>query len=234
MSATLYMIPCPISENDYSVLPQYVMESIYALDHFIVERAKTARKFLKEINHPIPLQEIFIEEMDKHDKNFAKTICKEWIDKGLTFGIISEAGCPGVADPGASLVAIAHEKKAKVVPLIGPSSILLALMASGMNGQNFTFHGYLPNQQEALIKKLSQIEKNISHNRSAEIFIETPYRNKAMWNTLTKLVSGNIKLCIASDITGQSEYIKTMRLSEWKKESFPLADKIPAIYILGT
>lgn len=227
------MIPCPIAENDHS-LPQYVIDNIHSLDHFIVERAKTARRFIKSINHPIPLPEIHIEEMDKHDGAFAQSVLSDWLDSDYNIGIISEAGCPGIADPGAELVAIAHRRNIQVIPLIGPSSILLALMASGMNGQTFTFHGYLPNKKEQLSRKLKEIEKSVLRNKSAEIFIETPYRNDAIFNEIIKTCSPNISLCIAADITGKNEYIKTKKLKTWKKTGLPLKDKQPAIFILGS
>ena len=154
MSSTLYMIPCPISEDATHTIPMYVRERIYKITHFIVERSKTARKYLKEINHPISQQDLQVVEMDKHDKTYAQKVLKEWFLTGKQIGIISEAGCPGIADPGADLVSFAHKENVKVIPLIGPSSILLALMASGMNGQKFTFHGYLPNKNPDLKNKL--------------------------------------------------------------------------------
>ena len=234
MSSELYMIPCPISENDHADLSDYVIKQIHTMDHFIVERAKTARKFIKTLNHPIPLQDLIIEEMDKHDKKYALEIYKQWIQKGIKVGIISEAGCPGIADPGARYVDLAHQKGVRVIPLIGPSSILLALMASGMNGQSFSFHGYLPNRSDLLQRKLKDLERNAIKNRFAEIFMETPYRNKAMFREILSTCSNQIKLCIAADITGRDEYIKTKTIQEWKNTPFPLPDKIPAIYILGT
>lgn len=233
MSASVYMIPCPISENASHTIPAYAKEHVYKIKHFIVERSKTARKYLKEIKHPIAQQELDVVEMDKHDKFYAQRIFTDWIKEGLEIGIISEAGCPGIADPGSELVSIAHHKNIKVIPLIGPSSILLALMASGMNGQKFSFHGYLPNKMPALKNALKSLEKNINKDQSAEIFIETPYRNIALFKEIIQNVSGHIKLCIAGDITGKQEKIKTMNISEWKKHKFPFEEKMPVIFILG-
>ena len=227
------MIPCPIAETDFNSLPQYVVAVIHSLDHFIVERAKTARAFIKSTNHPKSLQNIAVEEMDKHDDQYAKTVLHEWLDQGKNIGIISEAGCPGIADPGSELVAIAHRKNIQVIPLIGPSSILLALMGSGMNGQSFTFHGYLPNKKDQISSKLKAIEKKIASQRSAEIFIETPYRNLALFSDIIKTCSSELNLCIAADITGNQEYIKTQKVKTWKKVGFPLKDKVPVIFILG-
>jgi len=231
--STVYMIPCPIAERNVSSLPTYEQELIHSLTYFIVERSKTARKFLKEIKHPISQQELHVEEMDKHDEAYAQNVLKEWLEKGHNIGIISEAGCPGIADPGAKLVAQSHRKNIQVVPLIGPSSILLSLMASGLNGQTFTFHGYLPNKKQDLVQKLKSLEKSVRHNKSSELFIETPYRNIPMFDEIIRTCSGEISLCIAADITGEQEFIKTKKIKIWKKTGFPLKDKVPAIFILG-
>lgn len=233
MAACIYMIPCPIAENATHTIPAYVKDIIFGLTHFIVERSKTARKYLKEIEHPIAQQQLEVIEMDKHDKAYAQKVLKEWIAEGKEIGIISEAGCPGIADPGAGLVKIAHKKNVKVVPLIGPSSILLALMASGMNGQKFTFHGYLPQKNQGLKNALKTIEKNINRDHSAELFIETPYRNNGLFKELTSNLPGHFKLCIAADITGEKEYIKTQTIKEWKQKKFPFQEKIPVLFILG-
>lgn len=233
MAARIYMIPCPIAENATHTIPAYVKDTIFNIKHFIVERSKTARKYLKEIQHPTPQQELDVVEMDKHDKSFAQKILKDWITQDIDIGIISEAGCPGIADPGAELVSIAHQHNVRVMPLIGPSSIFLALMASGMNGQKFTFHGYLPHKNPALKNALRSIEKSINKDRSAEIFIETPYRNQSLFKEITSSVSAQLKLCIAGDITGEKEKIQTFRIKDWKKKKFPFKDKTPAIFILG-
>lgn len=227
------MIPCPIAEIDNHSVPKYVIDAIHNIQYFIVERSKTARKYLKEIKHPISMQDLHVEEMDKHDKDYALKVFYEWSKLNVSIGVISEAGCPGIADPGSRIVHAAHKANIPVIPLIGPSSIFLALMASGMNGQQFTFHGYLPNKKDQLAKKIQFLEKSSKQNNSAEIFIETPYRNMAMFNDLLKTCHSDTWLCIASDITGQDEYIKKKRISDWKKNGFPLKNKIPAIFIIG-
>jgi len=233
MSSIIYMIPCPIAENATHTIPSYVRDTVYGLTHFIVERSKTARKFLKEIKHPVPQNQLHVEEMDKHDKSYAQKVIKEWIHEGKQIGVISEAGCPGIADPGAELVAIAHQKNVRVIPLVGPSSLLLSLMASGMNGQRFTFHGYLPAKNPATKQALKKIEREINSHNSAELFIETPYRNHNVFKEILSVLPGHFKLCIAADITGQQEFIKTQSVSEWKKRSFPFKEKIPTIFILS-
>lgn len=233
MANQLFMIPCPIAEHEHDNLPLHVILQIHELDHFIVERAKTARRFLKSLDHPIPLPEIQIEEMDKHKAYAADEILKKWNLEGYDIGVISEAGCPGIADPGTKLVSLAHEIGMRVIPLVGPSSILLALMASGMNGQQFTFHGYLPNKNSGLSKKLKFLEKKAVQEKSAEIFIETPYRNQAMLDEIIAQCQSNTRVCIAVDITGENEYIKTMSVQNWKKQKDIFTEKRPAIFILG-
>lgn len=233
MANQLFMIPCPIAEHEHENLPLHVILQIHQLDHFIVERAKTARRFLKSLDHPIPLPEIHIEEMDKHRAYAADETLKKWNAEGHQIGVISEAGCPGIADPGSKLVALAHEMGMRVIPLVGPSSILLALMASGMNGQQFTFHGYLPNKNNGLSKKLKFLEKKAIQEKSAELFIETPYRNQAMLDEIISHCHPNTKVCIAIDITGEHEYIKTMSVQNWKKQKNIFPEKRPAIFILG-
>jgi len=234
LASTLYMVPCPIAEIEQISLPTYVVEKIHAIDYFIVERSKTARKFLKAIKHPTSMQDLQIEEMDKHDKQYALKVFYEWSKLNISIGVISEAGCPGIADPGAQIVHAAHKADIQVIPLIGPSSIFLALMASGMNGQSFTFHGYLSNKKDQLIKELKAIEKQSRQKRSAEIFIETPYRNKAIFEDILRYCKADTFLCIAADITGPDEFIKKKRVSMWKKEGFPLKNKVPAIFIIGS
>lgn len=233
MANQLFMIPCPIAEHEHVNLPLYVILQIHQIDHFIVERAKTARRFLKSLDHPTPLPEIHIEEMDKHNAYAADEVLKKWNSEGHQIGVISEAGCPGIADPGSKLVAMAHDMDMKVIPLVGPSSILLALMASGMNGQQFTFHGYLPNKNNGLAKKLKSLEKKAIQDKSAELFIETPYRNKAMLEEIIKSCHSNTKVSIALDITGENEYIKTMSVHNWMKQKDIFSEKRPAIFIIG-
>jgi len=233
MSSTLFLFPCPIIEDQLETIPQYVIEKIHLVDIFITERARTTRRFLKSIDHPIPQSEIIVMEMDKHHPEIINAEFIEMARAGKTIGLFSEAGCPGVADPGALYVRKAYELGLQIKPLVGPSSILLALMASGMNGQNFAFVGYLPQQTNELTKKLKQLESLIFKSNQSQIFIETPYRNKKMVQNMLDHCSPNMQLCIAMDITGKDEYIQSKSIQLWRKTTLPELHKRPAIFILG-
>ena len=176
MKKVLYLIPCPIAEDADHTIPTYVVDVVHSLECFFAENAKTARQVIKAYRHPKPINALVVEQMNKHDANESDEIFKELLETHSQIGLLSEAGCPAVADPGSRFVDLAREAGFIIKPLIGPNSILLALMASGLNGQHFTFHGYLPNKAAPLQKKLRQIEMEISKNKSAHIFIETPYR----------------------------------------------------------
>jgi len=229
----LYPIPTTLgeTENPFDVLPQTIKRSIELLDYYIVENEKTARKFIKSICAEKVQASLHLSALNKHtqDAEYKKMIqdCVE----GKNVGLMSEAGCPGVADPGAVIVKLAHEKGIQVVPLVGPSSILLALMASGMNGQSFAFNGYIP--IEAAEKKLAikNLEKlSVSKNQS-QLFIETPYRNNKMLEDLLSSLHPETYLCVACDITLPTEYIKTMRVVNWKKTKIDLHNR-PTIFII--
>jgi 16S rRNA (cytidine1402-2'-O)-methyltransferase len=229
----LYLIPTTLgeTENPFDVLPQTIKRSIELLDYYIVENEKTARKFIKSICAEKVQASLHLSALNKHtqDAEYKKMIqdCVE----GKNVGLMSEAGCPGVADPGAVIVKLAHEKGIQVVPLVGPSSILLALMASGMNGQSFAFNGYIP--IEAAEKKLAikNLEKlSVSKNQS-QLFIETPYRNNKMLEDLLSSLHPETYLCVACDITLPTEYIKTMRVVNWKKTKIDLHNR-PTIFII--
>jgi len=229
----LYLIPTTLgeTENPFDVLPQTIKRSIELLDYYIVENEKTARKFIKSICPEKVQASLNLSALNKHtqDAEYKKMIqdCVE----GKNVGLMSEAGCPGVADPGAVIVKLAHEKGIQVVPLVGPSSILLALMASGMNGQSFAFNGYIP--IEAAEKKLAikNLEKlSVSKNQS-QLFIETPYRNNKMLEDLLSSLHPETYLCVACDITLPTEYIKTMRVVNWKKTKIDLHNR-PTIFII--
>ena len=229
----LYLIPTTLgeTENPFDVLPQTIKRSIELLDYYIVENEKTARKFIKSICPEKVQASLHLSALNKHtqDAEYKKMIqdCVE----GKNVGLMSEAGCPGVADPGAVIVKLAHEKGIQVVPLVGPSSILLALMASGMNGQSFAFNGYIP--IEAAEKKLAikNLEKvSVSKNQS-QLFIETPYRNNKMLEDLLSSLHPETYLCVACDITLPTEYIKTMRVVNWKKTKIDLHNR-PTIFII--
>ena len=229
----LYLIPTTLgeTENPFDVLPQTIKRSIELLDHYIVENEKTARKFIKSICPEKVQSSLHLSALNKHtqDSEYKKMIqdCVE----GKNVGLMSEAGCPGVADPGAVIVKLAHEKGIQVVPLVGPSSILLALMASGMNGQSFAFNGYIPidaNEKKAAIKNLEKL--SIIQNQS-QLFIETPYRNNKMLEDLLSALQPETYLCVATDITLPTEYIKTMRVVNWKKTKIDLHNR-PTIFII--
>lgn len=227
------MVPCPIIENGMSSLPRATLEVLHSLDHFIVERARTARRFIKESGHPKPIAELEIFELDKHSKVEG---LKDFILKakeGISIGIISEAGCPGVADPGAEIVAIAHRENIDVSPCVGPSSILLALMSSGMSGQSFCFNGYLSNKKPALVKQLKDLESRAHKQKQTQIFMDAPYRNEFLLSTCKEALRPNTVLCVAVDISASTEYIKTKKVSDWKLAEFKSFHKRPAIVMIG-
>ncbi|WP_414444281.1 SAM-dependent methyltransferase [Burkholderia sp. 22PA0106] len=237
MSAgTLYLIPNTLGDGDdamlAAVLPAAVQARAASLGYYIGENAKTTRVFLKKVGVERPIQEIEIRELN------VKTPAGE-IDRllapilaGADAGLVSEAGCPAVADPGALLVRRAHERGVKVVPLVGPSSILLALMASGLNGQTFAFHGYLPVDAAARAKRLRELEQQSRKGRETEIFIETPYRNQAMLETLIATCAPSTLICVAADLTLETETIVSRSAADWKKKPAPNLQKRPAIFLL--
>ena len=229
----LYLLPVPLGPdaNPKEVLPETVEKSIEFIDHYIVENEKTARRFIKAILPSKKQPELKISVLNKHTEpsehhDFIKP-CLE----GKNVGLMSEAGCPGVADPGAAIVKIAHEKGIQVVPLVGPSSILLAIMASGMNGQSFAFNGYLPIDKGEKKNALKNFER-LSHEKSqSQLFIETPYRNNKLVEDILQTLQPSTHLCIACDITLSTEYIKTKTVAQWKKEKLDLHNR-PAIFII--
>lgn len=226
------MLPCPIAEDKIGTIPSDTISIIHSLDHFIVERAKTARRFLKLASHPTTMQEIEIMELDKNDASRDLHEFLSPLKKGISIGLISEAGCPGIADPGALAVKWCHEHNIQVVPMVGPSSILLALMASGFSGQQFTFHGYLPVKKPELISRLKQLESIVRKTGGSQIFMETPYRNHGLLETLLKTLSPQSKLCVAVDINNEKEWIITKTVQQWKSHKFEI-HKRPAIFIIG-
>jgi 16S rRNA (cytidine1402-2'-O)-methyltransferase len=228
----LYLIPTTMGDCDpMDVLPQTVKRTIDFIDHYIVENDKTARKSIKEVNPEKKQSELVLFTLNK------RTEVKEHLDfikpllEGKNMGLMSEAGCPGVADPGAVIVKLAHEKGIQVVPLVGPSSILLAMMASGMNGQSFTFHGYLPIEKDEKRASFKNLEKTSFEQNQSQIFIETPYRNNKLLEDLLQTLQPETHLCIATDITLPTEYIKTKKIAAWKKETIDL-HKRPTIFII--
>lgn len=213
------------------VLPQTIKRSIDFIDHYIVENEKTARKSIKIVQPEKKQSELVLFTLNKHTENKEHLAMIQPLLEGKNMGLMSEAGCPGVADPGAVIVKIAHDKGIQVVPLVGPSSILLALMASGMNGQSFTFNGYLPIEKEEKKSSLKFLEKLSFDKNQSQIFIETPYRNNKLLEDLIQILHPETHLCVATDITLPTEYIKTKKINAWKKEKVDL-HKRPTIFIL--
>jgi len=228
----LYLIPTTLGEsNPLDVLPQTVKRTIDLLDIYIVENEKTARKFIKSIAPEKVQSSLTLSSLNKHTEvSEHLTMIKPCLD-GKNIGLMSEAGCPGVADPGAVIVKIAHEKGIQVVPLVGPSSILLAVMGSGMNGQSFAFNGYIPIDKAEKKNALKNLEKLSADKNQSQLFIETPYRNNKMLEDILGALQPSTYLCVAADITLPTEYIKTMRVSDWKKVKVDLHNR-PAIFII--
>ncbi len=228
---TVYLIPSVIEEGTLAAIPQYITEAVKLCQVFFVENERTARRFLKSL-----WKDMVIDHYEWHAIHKAETEVKhiflEALSAGKTVGIISEAGCPGVADPGQLLVEAAHEAGAVIKPLVGPSSILLALMASGMNGQHFCFNGYLPVDNIDRMKAIKKLETEALKNNCTQIFIETPYRNNQLLEAIVQSCQASTRLCIAVSITSPEEFIKTKPVSEWKG-SKPDIHKKPAIFLLG-
>jgi 16S rRNA (cytidine1402-2'-O)-methyltransferase len=230
---SLYLIPVPIDQNSKEpVLLEKHQKIVRDLDYFIVENEKTARFYLSAFSLSKPIHQLNFEVLDKslgqeEIKNFLVPLLK-----GFNVGLLSESGCPAVADPGAKIVALAHQNNIKVIPMTGPSSILLALMASGLNGQQFKFHGYLPSDKDERIKKIISIENESKKNNETQIFIETPYRNQHVFNDLIKTLKEQTKLCIGLDITSDNEFILTKNIKDWKKEITKDLKNKPCIFLL--
>ena len=230
---TLYLIPVPLGPAPLEqVLPQTVRERAATLTHFIAENAKSARAFLKALPCALPVQEIRISELNEHTEAAALPALLAPLLDGHDTGLISEAGCPAVADPGANLVTLAQERGIRVVPLVGPSSLLLALMASGLSGQNFAFHGYLPARDDQRQKRILELEKDSRQHRRTQIFIETPYRNSKMLESLLKHCAPQTRLCIATNLTLESEQVVTRSAAQWKQCPPPDIDRRPTVFLL--
>ena len=229
---TLYLIPTTLGDNDpLEVLPITVKKIIDETNTFIVENDKTARHFIKRISPEKSQPSLKMFHLNKHTNLADLPTFLEPCLNGINVGLLSEAGCPGVADPGADIVKIAHQKNIKVIPLVGPSSILMALMSSGMNGQSFAFNGYLPIDKGERKNEIKRLERlSFEHNQS-QIFIETPYRNNKMLEDLAHVLEQNTQICVACDITLPTEYIKTQSAMQWRKNSIDL-HKRPTIFIL--
>lgn len=229
----LYMIPTTLGDTSFErVLPSDLKQLISSVSVFIVENIRTARRFLKKVNPAIVIDDLTFFELNQHTDKKDISRFLEPLQKGLDIGIISEAGCPGIADPGAEVVRIAHTKDIQVVPLVGPSSILLALMASGMSGQNFAFNGYLPIKNPEKSQQIKMLERRMQLEGQTQVFIEAPYRNLQLLEELLKNCEPQTMLCIAVDITLDTEFIRTKPVSFWKT-NIPDIQKRPAIFMIG-
>ena len=228
----LYLIPVPLSDVDLSqVLPSANLALVRELRHFVVENVRSARRFLKKCDRDIDINALTFEELNVHTAPEEVEQMLAPLERGEAIGVISEAGCPAVADPGADLVAVAQRRGFKVRPLVGPSSILMGLMASGFNGQSFAFAGYLPIESGARARKLKEMEQRIMRDDQTQIFIETPYRNQRLLGDLVKQLPPAMRLCVAMDITGAQERIVTCTIGQWKTHPEQL-EKVPAIFLL--
>lgn len=229
---TLYLIPAPLGDSALdNILPQGVRDIAARLDTFIVEHPKTARAFLKQIATQTPLQQLNMLVLDEHTPESELQALLEPLRAGKDVGLISEAGCPAVADPGSNLVRLAHQHGIRVVPLVGPSSILLSLMASGLSGQRFAFHGYLPVDKTERKTRLQALELAARGQDETQIFIETPYRNRQMLEAILESCGNDTALCVATDVSLATEMILTKRVAEWKKQ-IPEIEKRPTVFLL--
>ncbi len=228
----LYLIPTTLGESETShVIPFEVATIVKQIKYFIVENIRTARRYLRKLDSQLNIDELQFFELNQHTNSQVVEEYLKPIFDGFDVGIISEAGCPGIADPGADVVKLAHLRQIRVIPLVGPSSILLSLMASGMNGQNFAFIGYIPVKTAERIKAIKEIEKRSSVEKQTQIFIEAPYRNTPLLNDLIKTLNVQTMLCVACDLTLETEYIKTQTVAQWKKAT-PDISKRPAIFLI--
>jgi 16S rRNA (cytidine1402-2'-O)-methyltransferase len=228
----LHLIPVTLGDvAPRAVLPLTTVAAISALDYFIVENAKSARQFLKNAGHPKPLRELTLERFDKDASVQLAERLLEPLLEGRSAGLLSEAGCPAVADPGAMLVAAAHRRQLRVVPHVGPSAVLLALMASGFNGQRFAFHGYLPIAKDDCRRSIIRLERESRASNTTQVFIETPYRNEALLAALLESCSANTRLCIASALTLSAEKVRSATIAEWKTETSTLG-RVPSVFLI--
>lgn len=229
---TLFLIPVPLAENAASKsFTPFLVDTINSLKTYIVENEKTARKFLKEAGLTIPQAELLIHDYGKHKRGNSLVPYFTQLMSGIDVGLMSEAGCPGVADPGAEIVAEAHKRGIKVVPLVGPNSMLQALMSSGFSGQSFTFHGYLPIDKVERAKRLKEIELLSQKNAQTQLFMETPFRNNQLLEDVLKNCNVATQLCIACNINGEEEMIKTQSIGAWRAEKVDLHKK-PTVFLL--
>ncbi|MEN8204089.1 MAG: SAM-dependent methyltransferase [Bacteroidota bacterium] len=234
MKGTLYLIPNTLGNPDTSsTIPAIITSRINTIPVFIVENLRNARRYLKSLNRDIDIDKLIFHELNEHSSEAEIPAFLDQALRGADTGVISEAGVPGVADPGAAVVRIAHEKGIRVVPLTGPSSILLSLMASGLNGQAFTFHGYLPVKRPERIRKIREIEQVCLRKGETQMFIEAPYRNDGLLADILENCGPGTLLCIAADLTMESEFVQTKAIAAWMKKK-PALHKRPVIFLLGS
>lgn len=226
----VYLIPCPLNAGASATLPTYIASTVRRLKYFFVEEERSARRFLKFLDKTIAIDTLQLYLMNEHHPPDTGVV-RQILEAGHDLGVMSEAGCPGIADPGSKVVLAAHQIGASVIPLVGPSSILLALMASGLNGQNFQFVGYLPVKPPERIKALKELELQSQKQQQTQLFIEAPYRNNQLLQDILKTCRGTTLLCIAADLTGENEFIQTRSVQEWRT-AFPELHKRPAIFLL--
>lgn len=232
-TGTLYLIPVPLADDAVArSLTPYLVDTINSIKEYIVENEKTARRCLREAGLKTPQSELIIHDYGKHHRDDGTAEFFKGLLAGNNVGLMSEAGCPGIADPGAEIVAEAHRKGIKVIPLVGPSSILLALMASGFNGQSFTFHGYLPIDKVERARKIKELEALAEKNKQTQLFIETPFRNNPMLEEILRSCMPKTLLCIACNITGAEEMVQTKTIEQWRKQ-VPDLHKKPTIFLLS-
>ncbi len=226
----LVLIPVPIAEEAWGTLPSAVQSTLLSTHYLIAENARTLRRMIKNLDPAARLEEWHIVELDKHRPDYTDL---QWLTERRSFGLVSESGCPGIADPGAEIVRLAHERGYRVMPLVGPSSLILALMASGLPGQHFEFHGYLPVKKDQLNQAIQKLIQQLQKTTKTHLFIEAPYRNRALFEHLLFQVPGYFRLCIACRLTAPDEYVKTCTINEWKANTPPDIDKKECVFLLA-
>ncbi len=230
----VYLIPTSLGviENPSSIIASSVRETIISLNHFVVENIRESRRYITSLGLRDKIDSSEFIEINKREIEKGVQEASEWLKEGFDIGVLSDAGCPGIADPGSDIVKLAHQHNCKVIPLVGPSSILLGLIASGMNGQNFAFHAYLPKEQKQRISKIKELEAESMQLRRTQIFMETPYRNNYLLEDLLKELNPKTRLCIAASITLPKEYIKTKEVGQWRNMNLPDLNKKPCIFLI--
>ena len=234
MEAALYLIPVTLGNTSLSqVLPAYNATIVCQIRHFVVENVRSARRFLRSIDRDFPIDDCVFFEMGKHADERLFSQYLQPLRDGLPVGVISEAGCPAVADPGSAVVGIAHRQGLRVIPLVGPSSMIMAVMSSGFNGQSFAFNGYLPVDSSSRARRIKALESRAWNENQTQLFIEAPYRNRKMLQSLLSALRSATRLCVAAGITTGQEFIRTRTIAEWKRQPLPNLDDIPAIFLIS-